>query len=127
AIAIANPYAIANDEFINWATELEKIKIFHSVDFPVLIAQLRKSKSTIPNDKQPQEVRRAFVEQLLQTWLNAFNLTPEMVNLSKEELQALDNYFYANYFIIQCKQAAVRVSPKTWEAIEEGMLLVPNN
>jgi hypothetical protein len=34
---------------------------------------------------------------------------------------------YANYLMVQCKEAAVRVSPKTWEAIEERMLLVPNN
>ncbi|MEW5857067.1 MAG: hypothetical protein AB1861_06750 [Cyanobacteriota bacterium] len=30
-------------------------------------------------------------------------------------------------FQMQCKQAAVRVSPKTWEEIEERMLLTPNN
>jgi hypothetical protein len=50
-----------------------------------------------------------------------------MVNLSKEEIRALDNFLYANYLIIQCKEAAVRVSPKTWEAIEGRMLLVTNN
>ncbi|MHC5721091.1 MAG: hypothetical protein ACYTX0_55995 [Nostoc sp.] len=29
--------------------------------------------------------------------------------------------------MIQCKQAAVRVLPTTWEAIEARMLLVPSN
>lgn len=35
----------------------------------------------------------------------------------------LESYLYANSLIIQCKQAAVEVSPKAWKAIEERMLL----
>jgi hypothetical protein len=57
----------------------------------------------------------------------AFRLNPELVNLSEEEAEAWENYFYANYLMMQCKEAAVRVSPKTWAEIEERMLLVPNN
>jgi hypothetical protein len=72
-------------------------------------------------------VRRAFAKQILQTLLKGFRLSPEVVNLSEEEAQARKNYFYANYLMMQCKEAAVRVSPKTWAEIEERMLLVPNN
>ncbi|WP_445251866.1 MULTISPECIES: NACHT C-terminal helical domain 2-containing protein [unclassified Microcoleus] len=36
-------------------------------------------------------------------------------------------YLYANYLIIQCQEAAVRISPKTWEEIESRMLVVPDN
>ncbi|MEH2309740.1 NACHT C-terminal helical domain 2-containing protein [Nostoc sp.] len=50
-----------------------------------------------------------------------------MVNLSEEEAKALGNYLHPNHLIIQCKQAAVRVSPQTWEAIEARMLLVPSD
>ncbi len=50
-----------------------------------------------------------------------------MVILSKEEIKDLDNYLYANYLIIQCKDAAVQVSRETWEAIEGRMLLPPGN
>jgi hypothetical protein len=56
--------------------------------------------------------------------LNAFNLTREKVDLSKEEISRLDSYLDANAFILQCKQAAVEVPSKTWEAIEERMLLI---
>jgi hypothetical protein len=69
----------------------------------------------------------AFCNQIVQTWLNGLNLSPEMLMLTEEEDQALDSYFFTNRLIVQCKQAAVRVSPKTWEAIEERMLLVPDN
>ncbi|WP_292711099.1 MULTISPECIES: hypothetical protein [unclassified Nostoc] len=93
----------------------------------MLIAQLEALKATLPDDKQPKEVHRAFAKRLQETLLNAFHLTPEMINLSEEEAKALGDYLYANHLIIQCKQAAVRVSPQTWEAIEARMLLVPDS
>ncbi|MCC5601004.1 hypothetical protein LC586_17775 [Nostoc sp. CHAB 5714] len=69
----------------------------------------------------------AFAKHLQQTLLKAFHLTLEMIDLSEEEAKALGNYLYATHLIIQCKQAAVRVSPQTWEAIEARMLLVPDS
>ncbi len=118
AVAIAN----ANANAIKSARELEKLEIFNNVNFNVLIARLEALEAEVPDDKKSLKVRRKFVERLQQTWLNAFNLSPEMVNLSEEEAKALENYLYANLLIIQCKQAAVQVSSKIWEAIEERML-----
>lgn len=46
-----------------------------------------------------------------------------MVNLSMQELKALDNYFYANLLMVDCKKAAVRVSNQTWSEIESRMLM----
>ncbi|MBD2507081.1 NACHT domain-containing protein [Nostoc muscorum FACHB-395] len=122
-INYANANAIA--EVINYSRKLEGSKIFNNINFTVLIAQLEVLKTTIPDEQQPEEVRRAFANRLQETLLNAFNLTLEMVNLSEEEAEALGDYLHANYLIMQCKQAAVRVSPQTWEAIEVRMLLVP--
>lgn len=62
-----------------------------------------------------------------QPLLNASNLSPDIINLSQEKAKALKNYLYTSHLIIQCKQASVRVSPTTWEAIEARMLLVPSN
>ncbi len=45
------------------------------------------------------------------------------MKLSEDEVKNLDNYFYANRLIIECKNAAVRVSQKTWKEIESRMLL----
>lgn len=141
AIAIANTYAIANAytytiaianananaiaKVINYSRELEKLKIFNNINFTVLIARLEALRAKVPDVQQPVEGRRVFVERLQETLLNAFNLPQEMVNLSEVEAEALGDYLYANYLITQCKQAAVRVSPQTWEAIEARMLLVP--
>ncbi|WP_375510441.1 NACHT domain-containing protein [uncultured Nostoc sp.] len=121
-----NEYAHTIAQAIEYTCKLEKLKIFNNVNFTMLIAQLEALKATIPDDQQPQEARLAFLKHLQQTLLKAFHLSLEIVNLSEEEIEALENYLYANYLIIQCKQAAVRASPQTWEAIEARMLLVPN-
>jgi hypothetical protein len=129
AIAHANAYAnaYANAKAITYTRELEKLKVFKGINFTVLIARLEALKAKAPDDKQSEELRRAFAEQILQTLLQAFRLNPELVNLSEEEAKAWNNYLYANYLIVQCKEAAVRVSPKVWAEIEERMLLVPDN
>jgi hypothetical protein len=83
-------------------------------------------KTKILDEKQPQEERYTFFNHVPESLLN-FNLSPDMVNLFESEVESLKNYLYANYLIIQCKQASLRVSPQTWEAIETRMLLVPSN
>ncbi|MEA5535830.1 NACHT C-terminal helical domain 2-containing protein [Crocosphaera sp. XPORK-15E] len=66
---------------------------------------------------------KKFINKLSQTWNNAFHLTPELVNLRIEELEEIDNnYFYINLLMVNCQKAAVNVSPKTWEGIEDRML-----
>jgi hypothetical protein len=127
AYAITYAYSSAHAKAIAYSRELEKLKVLKGINFTVLIARLEALKAKVPDDNQPKEVRRAFATQILQTLLQAFRLSPELVNLSVEEAEAWKNYFYANYLMVQCKEAAVRVSPKTWEAIEERMLLVPDN
>jgi hypothetical protein len=127
AIAIVDANANADDiaKSNAIARQLEELKVFKDVNFTVLIAKLEALKAKIPEKKQPIEAHRTFAKRWLQTWLVAFNLSPELINLSEEEAEAWKNYFYANYLIIQCKDAAVRVSPRTWVEIEERMLLVP--
>ena len=84
---------------------------------------MKQLKEQIPNDKAPIQVFKDFGKCIIQTWLEAFYLTSEMIDLSRSELDALDNYFYANLLMVQCKEAAVRVSKETWKAIEARMLL----
>jgi hypothetical protein len=113
---------------INYFGEIEKLQIFNQkLNFTLLLAQLQTLKAKIPDDKQPEEVHLAFAKKFIETLLNGFNLTPEMVNLSEEEINDLDKYLYANYLIIQCKEAALSVSKQIWETIETRMLLVKNN
>ena len=123
AKALANALAYTNtlDEFIRYARICAKLKIYPAVNLTELIARLEKLKAQIP--KESGKVHQAFAERIIKTWLEAFHLSPEKITLSEEELKALDNYCYANLLVVQCKEAAVRVSRDTWEDIEKRMLL----
>jgi NACHT domain len=109
------------------AQELENIKIFTHVNFSVLMARLEALKVKAPDFNQPSKVHQGFNNRVSFIWLNGLKLNPELVCLSDRELQDLENYLYANLLIVRCKQAAVRVSSKTWEGIETRMLLLTDD
>jgi hypothetical protein len=109
------------------AEELKKIKIFKEVNWTELIVQLRELEKQLPDREQPKQIHLAFADRLVDTWCHALHVNPEIVKLSEEEAEALGDYLLANIFIIPCKEAAVRISAKTWEEIESRMLVVPEN
>ena len=47
----------------------------------------------------------------MKTLLNGFHLTPEMVDISVAEIEALDNYLYVNNLIIECLKIADKPTP----------------
>ncbi|NEZ57704.1 hypothetical protein DXZ20_18970 [Leptolyngbyaceae cyanobacterium CCMR0081] len=63
---------------------------------------------------------------MLETFLTFFHLEKELITFSLEEAQAQANYLYATKLIIDCKNSAVRVSRKQWEAIEARLLTPPS-
>ncbi len=128
AYANAYPNVYVLNKFIDHAQELlkasEEAEVFAKVDFFNLIKQLKGLKNQIPPEEESDEIHQEFAKKIIETWLNAFHLTPELIDLSIEELKEIDkNYFYIYWLMIQCKDAAVKVSPKTWAGIEERMLL----
>ncbi len=122
ANALANTNANAIKNFMTYALELSDLQLFN-INFTGLLARLEALKAKIPYDEKPREVRRAFAKGIIQTWLKAFDLTPELIDLSKEETKAIENYLYANLLVVECRRAAVRVSKSTWKEIEARMLL----
>jgi hypothetical protein len=59
-------------------------------------------------------------------WNTAFNLTPELLNLSTDEIREIDeHYFYINRRILECQKVAVNISPTVWQEIEDRMLRIP--
>lgn len=129
ALSLADALVDANafDGFIYYAQWSEKFKIYQDVNYSKLIATLKELKQQIPDDKEASEVRQASGQDIIQTWLTAFHLTPEMLDLSSEEKEALNNYLYANLLMVECKKEAVLISQPTWENIESRMLLPPKN
>lgn len=112
----------ALDLVMDIAHKFEEIKIFHQVKFNVLIAWLDALKVKAPNYQKTLSARKAFIEEVHQTWLNSLNLKREWMNLSRKEVTALDQYLFANLLIVQCRRAAVWVSPQVWETIEDRIM-----
>lgn len=54
-------------------------------------------------------------------------ITLDMMEISQHEMEVIDNYSYSNLLMIECKKAAVRVSPEVWQGIESRMLLPLHN
>ncbi|MBD1824175.1 NACHT domain-containing protein [Cyanobacteria bacterium FACHB-DQ100] len=109
---------------LDLARALARAEVFTSVDFQALVNQLEAMRETVPSNDALLEERRAFADRLRQTWCNALHLNPEWLELSEEEVESLNNYLYVNKLMIRCKEAALRVSPQVWNAIESRMLTV---
>ncbi len=120
AIANANAYVIYKlIQYAKWSVEFG---IYRGLDLQSAIDNLEKLKGQIPDENQLKRSHQNFAQQLIETWLTAFDLTPEMVNLSPDEINALENYLYANWLLVECGRAAVSRSPAVWSQIEERML-----
>ncbi|MFN7248350.1 MAG: NACHT domain-containing protein [Microcystis sp.] len=114
------------DEFVLLVNLLAQDRIVSKVNFYQLIADLEAFKQNIPDDKATKKERREFADQFLKMWNTAFNLTPELLNLSINEISEIDrHYFYINRRILKCQKVAVNISPTVWQEIEDRMLRVP--
>jgi NACHT domain len=147
AIAIANEYASANEyananaityayakydneytnkaidhhiEYIKWAMDC---KIYRWLDLVAGIHQIENLKDQIPDFSRPRH--KNFQMRLMEILLEIFHFPPEIVDLSENEIQVLDNYLYATRLLIECERAAVRRTPEVWRQIEERLLTNP--
>ena len=111
-------------DYVKWS---EKLQIYQSVDYSKLVSDLEKLKQQIREQyllrRTPAATLKASARQIIEIFRKAFNITSEIVDLSESELDALDNYLYANLLMVECKKAAVRVSKEVWNGIESRMLL----
>ncbi|WP_373539952.1 hypothetical protein [Chamaesiphon sp.] len=101
-----------------------EFKVYKGLDFQSAIAHSENLETEIPDNKQSMNVYRAFTQKPIETWLKTFYLTLEMVSLSKEEINSLENYLYTNLLLIECKRSAVMRLPELWDQIEDRMLRV---
>jgi hypothetical protein len=104
--------------------DVQEIKIVQESTFSTLIEQMEILRSNFPGRNTSYKVRCAFFDKISLTWHNELNIQPEWLDLSGAEIDALNRYCYAYKVMIQCKEAAVRVSPQVWEKIESRMLTV---
>lgn len=112
---------------LNRANILKKIKIFADIHSHKLVACLEEKKKQVTSRNQSRQTIREFRTYIQQVWLNALEINQELIDFSAEDTQAIINYLYANWLLVRCKKAAVRVSPQTWSAIESQMFLPNSN
>lgn len=126
-IPITNFIAIPTiNQYVKLVNLLAQYRILSKVNFSQLIADLEAFKQIIPDDKATTKERQEFFDQLFKMWNTAFNLTPELLNLSNYEIDDIDNhYFYINRRILKCQKVAVNISPTVWQEIEDRMLRIP--
>ncbi len=122
ALATAFDNTTTTDNAIAIASVFENSQIFNHVEWDMVIRRLQALKSRVPDDNQPVEIRRQFIDLLQLTWIKALHLDPELLKLSPDEAIELDNYFYTSLLLIKCRQSAVRLLNETWEVIEARML-----
>ncbi len=101
----------------------KKFGVYQSRNINNLLDKLSQLKEEIPDKNLPIKIHRYFASQIIQTVLKAFQLTTEMIDLTQEEIQALENYFYANKLIIDCQKVSPLDSQNIGDKIEERMLL----
>ncbi|MBW4522923.1 MAG: NACHT domain-containing protein [Scytolyngbya sp. HA4215-MV1] len=87
-----------------------------------LTSLLKKFRSNIPTATVLPEIRQSFARDLRMSFLRAFKLNESLLQFSLRDIEKIENYFYINQLIFQCKKSSIRVSDKTWEAIQKEML-----
>ncbi len=107
------------------ASNYKKIKTFKAVDFETLLQTLEDMRAGIPDDRQPADAKRAFLDDIQHAWYVALQLDPDLLRLSSTDQAAITEFLSLNRLMVQCKDAAVRVSPNVWSGIEARMLTVP--
>ncbi|NER35623.1 MAG: NACHT domain-containing protein [Oscillatoria sp. SIO1A7] len=127
ALDLAFDLADAQTIALALVRELEELKVFRSVKWGRLTEKLQTLKNKVPRSKQHNEVRRAFARLIVQIWCKSIHLNRDLVELSIAEAEALRNYLLAIHLMVQCKETAVRLSPKTWAEIESRLLRVPED
>jgi len=114
--------ALAQTFTQTFTDELARLGAFHDITIQALVLRLRELQQQAPDVRHPPAAHQQFHSQIFTTWFTTLKLDPTWISLSPKEHLNLDRYLYANWLIVRCKQAAVRVSPKTWQAIEARML-----
>jgi NACHT domain len=112
----------AIDYFIEYISGVVKFEIYKGLDPIIMISQVEELKNQIPDRSHSGNIRD-FATHLREKFLATFHLTPEMMNLSEEEFQSLENYLYGVRLLIECESAAVRRTPEVWSQIEERLLI----
>ena len=112
---------------ISAANKIEQANIFDSKNLRKLPLELDSLSKNIPHNNAPESEWGIWKDKLANVWLSSFDLTNDIVSFSWSSVESIANYLYINELIILCKNSAVRVSKKEWEALEARLLTLPES
>ena len=96
----------------------EAAKIFKDVNLQQLVRRFKTQQEFTKATREGKTVELPK-ESIYDTWLSVLQITDEMLSMSGEEFANYFWYLHAVKLIVDCKEAAGRVSPEVWNSIEE--------
>ena len=102
---------------------MKEMKIFKEVDLQRMVHRFNTQQEYIKAAADGKSVEPP-AESIHDTWLSVLGITNEMLAIPREGLEAYVTYLEAVELIVACKEAAGRVSPDTWQQIEDRFLTV---
>ena len=106
---------------ITFVKGMEDMKIFKQVNLQRMVQRLNEQREFIKAAADGQSVE-APAESIHDTWLSVLGITDDMLAIPHETLEVYVPYLDAVELIVACKEAAGRVSPDTWQQIEDRFL-----
>ena len=103
--------------------DMKELKIFKQVDLQRMVQRFNAQRKFFKAAAEGKSVEPP-AESIHDTWLSVLGITDEMIAIPREALKAYVTYIDAVELIVACKEAAGRVSPDTWQQIEDRFLTV---
>jgi hypothetical protein len=88
----------------------------------VFLSHVRELKSKLPTRHASHEDWNHYAHELESLLIEILEVTPEMLSLTQEEWQALEDYIYSNELLLRCRQSAIGISLRAWEQLEKRLM-----
>ena len=100
---------------------IEQMKIFEGVDLQRMVRRFNEQRKFINTAREGKSVRPPE-ESIHATWLSVLHITDNMLSISRQEIKNYIQYLRDVQLIIECKEAAGRVTPQVWREIEDRLI-----
>lgn len=100
---------------------IEAAEIFKGVDLQRPVRQFKMQQELVKAAREGEAIESSK-ESIHDTWLSVLQITDDMLAISNEDVENYQRYLRAVELMIDCKEAAGRVSPEVWNGIEARFL-----
>ena len=100
---------------------MEEARIFKRVNLQRMVRRFNAQRKFIKAVRTERPANPPE-ESIHDTWLSVLRITDDMLAISREEMVNYFRYLRIVELIVDCKEAAGRVSPEVWEGIEKRFL-----